>query len=58
MIFAGFVARIHDILAKRREYKRLVSDIQNLTQRDLVDIRGDRSDMLHAAYRQVYGQAD
>lgn len=55
MIFQNLVARAHDRLEKRRQYQRLVGEIEGLTDRDLSDIRGDRSDMLRAAYRQVYG---
>jgi hypothetical protein len=56
MILATVIARLQDYLAKRREYNRLVADIQSLSHRDLVDMRGDRTEMLHAAYQQVYGQ--
>jgi hypothetical protein len=55
MILASIVARLQGYLAKRRQYSRLVADIQSLSHRDLVDMRGDRTEMLRAAYQQVYG---
>jgi hypothetical protein len=55
MLLASLIARIQDSLAKRARYKRLVSEIESLSQRDLVDLRADRADMLAAAHRQVYG---
>jgi hypothetical protein len=56
MIFASLIARLQDRLAKRARYLRLVSEIQSLTSRDLADVRGDRTDMLAQAYREVYGE--
>lgn len=41
--------------ARRRQYKRLVAEIDTLTPRDLTDIRADRSELLYRAYQQVYG---
>ncbi|MDQ0472974.1 hypothetical protein [Labrys wisconsinensis] len=55
MIFASIIARIQDRLAKRRRYLRLVAEIESLTQRDLADVRGDVTDMLNAAWHEVYG---
>ena len=43
-------------IAKRRRYNRLVEEIQGLTQRDLVDMGADRSEMLRHAYRDIYGK--
>lgn len=55
MLFATLIARIQDRLAKRAQYLRLVAEIESLDQRDLADIRGDRTEMLASAHRQVYG---
>lgn len=42
-------------IEKRRKYKRLVAEINELSGRDLADIRADRSELLFSAYKQVYG---
>jgi hypothetical protein len=55
MLLAALIARLQDSLAKRARYRRLVAEIDSLSQRDLVDLRADRGDMLEAAYHQVYG---
>jgi hypothetical protein len=49
------VSRARDGLAKRKRYNQLVNEIQSLTDRDLADIRGNRTDMLRAARKQIYG---
>jgi Mg/Co/Ni transporter MgtE len=55
MIFSTIVARTQDRLAKRAKYRRLVAEIESMSNRDLVDLRADRSEMLYQAYRSVYG---
>ena len=55
MFFASLIAAIRTRLAKRAEYLRLAAEINSLTESDLADIRGDRSEMLHEAHNQVYG---
>jgi len=55
MILTALIARLQDSLAKRRRYLRLVAEIESMSTRDLVDIRGDRSEMLAQAHRQIYG---
>lgn len=55
MIFSNIVARTQDRLSKRAKYRRLVAEIESMSTRDLVDLRADRSEMLHQAYRSVYG---
>lgn len=54
-MFSHLVNRARTKLAKRMEYNRLVAEIQSMSDRDLADINGDRSEMLHHAYRAVYG---
>ena len=51
----GLVSRARDGLARRRRYNQLINEIEALTDRDLADIRGNRTDMLRAARKQVYG---
>lgn len=46
MIFDDIVARARTNIAKRRRYNRLVAEIENLSSRDLADLRADRSEML------------
>ena len=55
MIFSSLIAGAQNRLAKRREYNRLVAEIEGLSSRDLVDMRADRSEMLYHARRKVYG---
>ena len=55
MIFSNLVTKARGRLDRRRRYNRLVSEIQSLSSRDLADMRGDRTEMLRHAYRQIYG---
>ena len=55
MIFQDLISRAQDRIKKRRRYQQLVGEIEGMSTRDLADIRGDRTEMLRAAHRQVYG---
>ncbi|MER9424301.1 hypothetical protein NKI88_17815 [Mesorhizobium sp. M0317] len=55
MAFDNLFARARTSMAKRRHYNRLVAEIENLTSRDLADLRADRSEMLYQVHRQIYG---
>lgn len=55
-MFNTLINTARDRLAKRQRYNRLVNEIQSLSSRDLADINGNRSEMLHHAYREVYGR--
>ena len=55
MLFADTIQNIRTIFARRARYRCLVAEIESLTERDLTDIRGDRSEMLFQAYAEVYG---
>ena len=48
-------AYAQDRLAKRRQYNRLADEILSLSQRDLVDLRADRGEMLRHARKSIYG---
>jgi hypothetical protein len=54
-VFSNLIERARARLAKRREYKRLVAEIEGFSARDLADIRADRSEMLSYAYKKIYG---
>ena len=54
-VFSNLIERARARIAKRREYQRLVAEIEGFSARELADIRGDRSEMLRSAYRKVYG---
>lgn len=54
MLLRDFSNFIRDRRAKRAHYNRLVAEIQGLSERDLVDLRADRDDMLRHAYHEVY----
>jgi hypothetical protein len=56
MTFSGVIAHIKDRRAKRAQFVRLVGEINSLSTRDLVDIRGDRTEMLRHAYQEIYGE--
>ena len=56
MLFSNLVRHAKSRIDKRIRYNRLVAEIQSLTHRDLVDIGGDRGEMLRHAYRDVYGK--
>ncbi len=42
-------------LAKHREYRRLIAEIDALSQNDLIDIGAFRIDLYRAAHREVFG---
>ena len=54
-MFETIINRAKDHFAKRQRYNRIVAEIQSMSPRDLADINGNRSEMLHHAYREVYG---
>ena len=55
MIFSQTIFRVRDYLEKRSRYARMASEIEKLSERDLADMRGDRAQMLHHAYLEVFG---
>lgn len=55
-MFTNLVTRARDRIEKRRRYVRMIEEIQNLSHRDLADIRGNRDEMLRNAYLEVYGR--
>ncbi|WP_245431577.1 MULTISPECIES: hypothetical protein [Mesorhizobium] len=54
-MFDNLVSRARASIAKRRQYNRLVAEIENLSGRDLADLRADRSEMLYQIRKQIYG---
>jgi hypothetical protein len=54
-MFNTLVTTVRERAAKRQRYNRLTSEILGMTDRDLADINGNRTDMLRHAYREVYG---
>lgn len=55
-MFSTLINTARDRVAKRRRYNQLVNEIMGMTQRDLADINGNRTDMLVSAHREVYGR--
>ncbi len=55
MIFTDFVSRTQQHLAKRRQFNRLIAEIDSLSPRDLADLRADRGEMIRHARKQVFG---
>ena len=56
MIFNNLINRTRDSIARRRRYNRMVDEIQGMSQRDLADINGNRTEMLRGAWAEVYGR--
>jgi hypothetical protein len=54
-MFSTIVTHARNRLEKRRRDNRLVAEIEALSDRDLADINGNRSEMLRHVYREVYG---
>jgi hypothetical protein len=44
-------------IARRRKYNKLVDEIHALSNRDLIDMGAERSEMLHQAYQYIYGRS-
>ena len=55
-MIAALLNHARSRLAKRLEYNRVIDEIQALTNRDLVDMGADRSDMLLRAHQDFYGR--
>jgi hypothetical protein len=55
MIFNSLIKDARAHLAKRKRYNQLVGEINSLTDRDLADMNGNRSEMLHHARKQIFG---
>ena len=55
-MFSTLINSTRDRIVKRRRYNQLVDEIMGMSNRDLADINGNRADMLHHAYREVYGR--
>ncbi len=56
MVFTSLINHTRDRIARRRRYNRMVEEIQNMSQRDLADINGNRAEMLHNVWSEVYGR--
>lgn len=52
----NLISRARESIARRNRYNRLADEINGLSQRDLADFKGDRAEMLSAAYQHVYGR--
>ncbi len=55
MILSNLVSSTRTRLAKRRRYNELVTEILSLSDRDLADMNGNRTDMLRHIRQDVYG---
>lgn len=51
------MARVAMAMARRREYNRMVAEIEGMSQRDLLDVGAFRGDLIRGAREQVYGRA-
>lgn len=55
MNISSLIQQAHARIDKQRRYYRMVAEIQALSQRDLSDMRADRSEMLYWARKDVFG---
>ncbi len=55
MILNDLIARAQNRIEKQRRYTRAVAEINALSNRDLSDMRADRSELLHWARRDILG---
>ena len=55
MILNSMITRTKNRIAKRRRYNDLVSEILSLSDRDLADMNGNRTEMLRHVRQQIYG---
>jgi len=55
MIIDSLITRARASIAKRKQYNRLVAEIDSFSTRDLADMRADRSEMLYQIHKQIYG---
>jgi len=55
MIIDSLMTRARASIAKRKNYNRLVAEIDSFSSRDLADMRADRSEMLYQVHKQIYG---
>ncbi|CAN7241445.1 hypothetical protein [Mesorhizobium sp.] len=55
MILDSLMTRARNSIAKRKQYNRLVAEIDSFSSRDLADMRADRSEMLFQVHKQIYG---
>ncbi len=53
-----FFATVHKQIADYRRYRHAVAEIDALTTRDLLDMRGDWAEMRRHAWEDVYGRAE
>ena len=51
-----FITALRERLAKDREYRRLVAEIESLNARDLQELRADPIEMRRQAWNDVYGR--
>lgn len=51
----SLISRAQDRIEKQRRYYRAVAEINSLTNRDLADMRADRSQMLYWARKDILG---
>lgn len=55
MIFQSLMKDARAHLAKRKRYNQIVNEINSLSERDLADMSGNRSEMLRYAREQYLG---
>lgn len=57
-MFKTLFATVHKQIADRRRFRVAVAEINALSNRDLVDLRADRAEMIHHAWEAVYGRSE
>lgn len=55
-MFTRLIAIAQDRLDKGRRYRRLIAEIDAMSNADLIELGAFQSDLHKAAHRQVYGR--
>lgn len=55
MILNDLISRAQHRIEKHRRYSRAVAEINSLSNRDLSDMRADRSELLYWARKEILG---
>src|SRR5262245_45033995 len=55
MIFDNIVSRARTSMAKRRQYNRLIAEIDSLSSRDLADVRAAGGKIIYQIHKPISG---
>jgi hypothetical protein len=58
MVSSGVISQIKERLARRAEFRRALGQINALSDTDIADMRANRTEMIHRAYLNIYGDSN